>query len=146
MTVNDETKRPKIGVGLILIKNGTHVLLAQRIGKHGAGEYGGLGGHMEYGEKAEETLMREVREEAGPELKITKPRIISITNVTKYAPKHYVDIGMTANWISGEPILMEPEKFASWDWYPLNDLPEPLFEFIKIYINELGSKHPLIDL
>jgi len=141
-----EETRPKLGVGLLVIKNGTHVLLAQRIGKHGAGEYGGLGGHIENGEKAEEALMREVREEAGTDLKITRPRIVSITNVTKYSPKHFFDIGMVANWISGEPKLMEPEKFVSWDWYPLNNLPEPLFEFVKIYIGALDNKHTLIDV
>ena len=142
----NEEIRPKVGVGLLVIKNGTHVLLAQRKGKHGANEYGGLGGHMENGESAHETIMREMHEEAGSELKITKPRIISITNVRKYSPKHFIDIGMTADWISGEPVLVEPEKFVSWDWYPLNNLPEPLFEFVKIYIDVIDNKHPLIDV
>jgi 8-oxo-dGTP diphosphatase len=146
MTPSNETNRPKIGVGLLIIKNGTHVLLAQRIGKHGAGEYGGLGGHMENGETAEQTILREVYEEAGDDLKFTKPRIVSITNVTKYAPKHFVDIGMVASWISGDAVLTEPEKFISWDWYSLNDLPEPLFEFVKIYIKVLHNEHPRISL
>lgn len=148
MAQQDETNRPKVGVGLIIIKNGTHVLLSQRMAKDraGKGEFGGPGGHMENGETAEQTILREVREEAGDDLKFTSPKIICITNITKYAPKHYIDIGMAADWISGEPKLMEPKKFVSWDWYPLNDLPEPLFEFVKIYISALKNEYPLIDL
>lgn len=141
-----EENRPKVGVGLLLIKNGTHLLLAQRKGKHGAGEYAGLGGHMENGETAEQTILREVQEEAGKELKFTKPRVISIANVIKYDPKHYLDIGMTADWISGEPILTEPEKFVSWDWYPLDNMPEPLFELVRIYIDVLDRAYPLIKV
>lgn len=26
--------------------------------------------------------------------------------------------------ISGEPKLMEPEKFMEWKWFPINELPE----------------------
>jgi len=141
-----EEDRPKVGVGLVIIKNGTHILMSKRIGKHGAGEYGGLGGHMENGESAQETILRELREEAGNKIKITKPRLICISNVRSYAPKHFLDIGMAADWISGEPELMEPKKFVAWEWHPLDNLPKPLFEFLPFYIEALKSDQPLIDV
>ncbi len=48
--------------------------------------------------------------------------------MTKYAPKHYAHIGLLADWDSGEPRVLEPEKSESWGWYDLENLPEPLFE------------------
>jgi 8-oxo-dGTP diphosphatase len=60
-----------------------------------------------------------------------------------YAPKHYVDIGMIAEWESGEPQVMEPEKLESWGWYDLDDLPSPLFNAITNYIEayKTGRKY-----
>jgi 8-oxo-dGTP diphosphatase len=39
----------------------------------------------------------------------------------------YVHIGLVADWKSGEPKVLEPEKLESWDWYSLDALPEPMF-------------------
>ena len=54
-------------------------------------------------------------------------RFLCVDNEKSYAPKHYVDIGMVAEWESGEPKVMEPDKLELWDWYDINNLPEPLF-------------------
>ena len=101
---------------------------------------------MENGESYRDTAMREMREEIGDEIQITEPRILVISNVRKYAPKHYIDIGMTAEWVSGEAKLMEPHKFASWGWCPLDELPKPLFEFVKIYLDVLKTGEKFIEL
>lgn len=53
--------------------------------------------------------------------------------MVKYG-KHYVDIGMTAEYMSGEPAVMEPAKLESWDWYPKNTPPGPLFGCVSNYI------------
>lgn len=127
METTPEIERPKVGVGLFLIKNGTHVLLGKRRGAHGDGEYGGTGGHMEGLETFAQTTLRELREEIGNDIQITEPKFLCLSNLRQYAPKHYIDIGMTAEWVSGEPQIMEPNKIESWDWYALDSLPEPLF-------------------
>ncbi len=128
--------RPKVGVGLLLIKDGK-ILLGKRKSSHGAGEYGGAGGHLEQMESFEACVLRELAEEAGPGLQIRKLRFLCVCNLKKYAPKHYIDIGMVAEWKAGEPRLMEPEKLEGWAWYALDDLPEPLFgvehEYIEAY-------------
>ena len=126
-----KSKQPEptiqVGVGIYVIKNGTHLLLQERIASHGSGVYAGAGGHMEYMESFTDTTLRELAEECGPQLKVTKPEFVCLMNLTEYAPKHYVHISMTCNWISGDPKVMEPDKTASWDWYPLDNLPQPLF-------------------
>ena len=121
-----ENNHPKVGVGVMLFKDGK-VLLTKRKGSHGAGMHSFPGGHLEYMESFEECAQRETKEECGLEIK--NIRFLYLTNVTKYAPKHYVHIGMIAEWAGGEPQTMEPDKAEEWKWYALDELPEPLFEF-----------------
>jgi hypothetical protein len=44
---------------------------------------------------------------------------------------------MVADWDSGEPKVMEPDKQDSWGWYAIDNLPQPLFaampEVIEAY-------------
>lgn len=128
-----DAPRPTVGIGLLLVRDGK-VLLGKRKSSHGTGEYGGPGGHLENGESFEECILRELAEEAGPNVKVTDLRFLCLTNLTKYAPRHYVDIGMTAEWVSGEPVTMEPHKLESWAWYDIDALPEPLFGVEPNYI------------
>jgi 8-oxo-dGTP diphosphatase len=129
---NMDQGRPKVGVALLIMKDGK-ILLGKRKGSHGAGEYAGVGGHLENLESFEECALREMREEAGP-LVVTNLRFLSVTNLRAYAPKHYVDIALVADWISGEPQVMEPDKLESWQWYDTNDLPSPLFGAVSNYL------------
>jgi 8-oxo-dGTP diphosphatase len=132
----EEKQKPKVGVGLLLIK-GNQVLLGKRKGAHGSGEYGGPGGHLELMESFEGGLRREIEEEAGSKLKIKNLRFLCVTNLRKYAPKHYIDIGMVADWEAGEPQVMEPDKLENWKWYDIGNLPAPLFavepNYVKAY-------------
>ncbi len=125
--------KPKAGIGIFLIKDG-QLLLGKRKGSHGAGEYALPGGHIENGETFEDCVLRELAEEAGPEIKIKTPTFLCVTNLRKYLPRHYVDIGMLAEWVSGEPIVTEPDKKEAWDWYGLDKLPKPLFGCTENYI------------
>jgi 8-oxo-dGTP diphosphatase len=128
----EDKKRPKVGLGVMIFKDGK-VLLGKRKGSHGEGDYAFPGGHLEYMEGFGECVKRETLEEAGIEIK--NVWFLGIDNVTKYAPKHYVNIELIADWESGEPKICEPDKFESWDWYDLNNLPKPLFEFVVYAID-----------
>lgn len=63
--MNTETVR--VGVGCLIFKEGK-VLLGKRKNSHGADAYAGPGGHVEYGETLEETVIRETYEEVGLEI------------------------------------------------------------------------------
>lgn len=126
-----DDKRPKVGIGVMVVKDGK-VLLGKRKGAHGAGEYAWPGGHMEYWESFEDCAKREVMEEAG--IEIHNIRFLRLLNLKIYAPKHYVDIGLIADWKEGEPKVVEPEKCEGWGWYDMEGLPQPLFGTISTYI------------
>ncbi len=125
--------RPKVGIGLFLIKDNS-ILLGIRKGSHGEGEYALPGGHLELNETFEECALRELAEEAGSSIKVKELRFLCVTNLRKYRPRHYVDIGILAEWSSGTPKVMEPDKKESWHWYKLDNLPKPLFGCTENYI------------
>ncbi len=126
----------KVGVGVLILKDGK-VLMAKRKGSHGDGEYTTPGGHLEYMESFEDCAIREIREECGIEIK--NIRFLYVANVTKYAPKHYVNVELLVDWVSGEPQNLEPDKFEDWNWYDLDKVPEPTFEFCKLAFNSLKT-------
>ncbi|MFA6524211.1 MAG: NUDIX domain-containing protein [Candidatus Paceibacterota bacterium] len=120
----EEIKKPKVGVGVMIFKDGK-VLFKKRKSFLGMSEYSFTGGHLDYMESFEECARRETREEAGIEIK--NIRLNYLANIKKYKPKHYIDIGVIADWESGEPQVLEPEKNDSWEWYEIDSFPEPLF-------------------
>lgn len=126
---NVQEQKPKVGVGIMIFKDGK-ILLARRKGSHGAGEYAFPGGHLEYMESFEECAKRELAEETG--IEIENIRFLFLANVRKYVPKHYAHIGLIADWKSGEPQVLEPEKSEEWQWYDLDNLPSPMFEMCSL--------------
>lgn len=131
--MSKHNKITKVGVGVFIVR-GNKILLGKRKNAHGDGEYAGAGGHLEYLETFEETALRELAEEMGDNIKVKNIRLLSVTNLRKYKPKHYIDIGMLAEWVSGEPKVMEPHKIDYWEWFDIDDLPEPLFGTIPNYV------------
>ncbi len=126
----------RVGVGVSVFKDGT-ILLGKRHGSHGAGEYACPGGHLDYMESFEETARRELAEECG--VGITNLTFQFVANIKTYAPRHYIHINFRADWESGEPQLLAPEESEPWQWYPLDALPEPLFETARLAIQSEKS-------
>ncbi|MFH4963681.1 NUDIX hydrolase [Gaetbulibacter sp. M235] len=117
--------RPKVGVGVIVIKN-NKILLGKRLNSHGEGSWSFPGGHLEYKETWEECAIRETMEETG--ICVNKVRFGSVTNdIFCKEDKHYVTIFMLADYLSGDARVREPEKCEKWDWFEWEKLPDPLF-------------------
>lgn len=117
--------KPKIGVGVIVIKD-NKVLLGKRKNTHGEGSWGLPGGHLELNEEIEDCASREVREETS--IKIKNIRMGAFTNdIFKKERKHYVTLFVIADYSSGKVKVMEPEKCERWEWFRWDGLPQPLF-------------------
>lgn len=118
------------------------LLLGKRKNVHGAGDYAFPGGHLEYMESFEACARREAREEAG--IEIENIQFVFLSNIKEYAPRHYVHIGLKAEWKSGEPQNLELEKCEGWGWYDIDDLPQPIFYgsalTLEAYKNEINFK------
>lgn len=138
--MSEDEKRIRVGIGVMIFKDGK-ILLGKRKSALGKGQYGWPGGGLEYMESFEECARRECREEAGIEIK--NIRFLRLLNLKDFAPKHYVDIELVADWESGEPQTLEPDKCESWQWYDLDRLPEPLFapEYSSIEAYKTGKNY-----
>ena len=116
---------PKVGVGIIVIKDGK-VLLGKRKNAHGEGAWCFPGGHLEFKETWEDCARREVAEET--DLKIKNINLGTVTNdIFEKEDKHYITLIMVSDYDSGEVKLMEPEKSERWEWFEWGKLPQPLF-------------------
>ncbi|MGA2417742.1 MAG: NUDIX domain-containing protein [Candidatus Staskawiczbacteria bacterium] len=139
----EEKQRPKVGVGVMIFKDGK-VLMGKRKNVNGAGEYAWPGGHLEIGESFESCAKRETMEEAG--IEIDNVRFLRLMNFFKSPDRHYADIGLMADWKSGEPKAMEPEKCEGWGWYDIDNLPQPLFSTIPSYLEALKTGKNYFDI
>lgn len=117
-------ERAKVGTAVLIVKDGL-ILLQKRVGSHGAGTWSTPGGHIEYGETPEQTVIREAKEEMG--LTIDQATIVAITNdVNAGEGKHYVTLWLRASGIGDDNIILNNES-SDYGWFPLDAFPTPLF-------------------
>jgi 8-oxo-dGTP diphosphatase len=133
-----ETPTVRIGVNVFVFKDGK-LLFGKRIGKVGNGSWCLPGGHFEFGEHLSEAAARELEEETG--IKATELEFIQLLNQPR-EDKHYVHINFLAKTWTGDPLVTEPDKFAEWEWFDLDKLPDPIFEghlqFLPAFKNKIG--------
>jgi len=123
--------RPGAGVGVMILK-GNKVLLGKRHEDpekassllKGEGTWTMPGGKLDFKETFEEGAKREVMEETGIELNDVK--VICVNN-DMVEDAHFVTIGLFSDDFKGEARIMEPDEITEWQWFDLDNLPEPLF-------------------
>jgi 8-oxo-dGTP diphosphatase len=131
----DEKPKPRVGIGVLIQNEKGEVLLGERAGSHGEGEWSFPGGHLDFGETIFETAKRETKEETG--LDVSEFELISVADELRYIKtdnKHYLNIGIKAQYAGGEPKVCEPDKCRGWQWFSLDNLPEKLFEGTQLAI------------
>ena len=131
--MSSQESRPLVGVGIVLVQEGK-VLLAKRQGSHGDNTWASAGGHLEFGETLEDCARREVLEEFG--IYVDRMTFLCVSNIIAY-DRHYLDFEFLGDIGSQNPKIQEKDSFISLQWFPLTDLPKPLFEPIRIAIGSL---------
>jgi 8-oxo-dGTP diphosphatase len=130
-----EEPRPLVGVGVVLVRQG-RIFLAKRQGSHGEATWASAGGHLEWGETLEECARREALEELG--VVVGDLRFLCISNIIAYG-KHYVDIEFLGDIGDQDPCLPELAEFSECGWFPLDNLPQPLFEPVRHALDSLRT-------
>ncbi len=143
--MTEEKKRVGAGFGIILERDGK-ILLGMRhpdpdkadSAFRSAGEWSLPGGKLEWGESFEEGAIREVLEETG--ISITNPRVISVHNC-KNEHAHFMTVGLAADELLGDAAVMEPDEIIQWEWFSIDNLPQPLyFPSIEVLENYIQKK------
>lgn len=110
-----------VGVGALIIKN-NEVLLLLRNKEPEAGSWTIIGGKVEFGERIEDAVLREVREEIGVEGKIVAN--LGVTNHIMEVEKiHYVSTRFLVE-IEGKPYNVEINSHKDMKWFNVDKLPD----------------------
>ncbi len=142
--MEERQKQPNFAFRVLIFKDGK-VLLGKNLGAFAPGKFGPPGGHLEYRESFADCLKRETAEECG--VTIDNIKFHSIVNIMEgTGPYHNIHVMFTADWKSGEPKVLEPEKCESWDWYDLNNLPTSLFKNIELSLKNWQNPKNCFDL
>ena len=115
----------EVGCGAAIFDTSGRLLLIQRLKEPEAGAWGLPGGKIDFGERAEDTARREIEEELGIVIELT--RLACISEIIGGGDGlHWVSPIFEARIVSGTPRLMEPEKHGGFGWYGLDALPPRL--------------------
>ncbi|MEM3023707.1 MAG: NUDIX hydrolase [Candidatus Parvarchaeum sp.] len=134
-----EYKSPSLAVDGVIIKD-NQILLIKRKNDPYKDKWAMPGGFVEYGERTEDAVLREVKEETGLEAKISQ--LVGVYSDPKRDPrKHVVSITYLLKDISGTERGGDDAKEAK--WWNVNKLPELAFDHqyiindaLKIYYNK----------
>ncbi len=121
MSVQYPTK-PVVGVGAIIL-DGNKILLEKRKNAPGKGKWSIPGGLVELGERVEQAVIREVKEETG--LEVIEPRLVDIVDHISLDEKgavkyHFVIIDYLVTVKSGKPKAASDADALK--WVPFNEV------------------------
>lgn len=133
---NGQKQYPKVGVGVIVIKNGK-VLIGKRQEENQKGTWSFPGGAIDFFESLEDCARREVQEETGIKIGNIRP-IYAVDDFRKEDKKHWVCVYLRADYVSGEPQPVDGE-FELWQWVSWNEIPLPRFTALETLL-KIGYK------
>lgn len=91
----------------------------------------GAAGHVELGETAVQTAIRELREEVGVDVEPDALHCVAVmqrTDGTDTPREQRVEWFFTCDRWQGTPTILEPDKCGGLEWFPLDALPEAMPE------------------
>ena len=130
----------KIGCEAWIIRDDKILLL-----KRGDGDYKGTwslpGGHLEFLERIDEAIIRELKEELDIEITPNNVELIAVTDdLRPQLGQHYLHATFKVAIGDQEPKCNEPDKCSELRWFPVDKLPENIFPFQAKIFNTIKTK------
>ena len=126
---------PGVGCGAAILREG-RILLVKRLKAPEAGHWSLPGGKVDFLERVEDAIRREIREEIGVEIALDRPLVL--VEMLGVDGQHWVSPVYLARLASGEPENREPDKLAAIAWFPLDTPPQPLAQAAREAIAAIG--------
>lgn len=138
-----------VGVGAVVLNESGHVLFLKRgvAARNEQGWWACPGGALLFGERLEQAILREVREECGIEIVILCQ--LGAFDHLVADTEQWISVAYLAQVIAGSPRVMEPDKCDACGWFALDALPEPLSPLAQMQLvayRRLGCRLPISGL
>jgi 8-oxo-dGTP diphosphatase len=109
--------------------------------KNERGHWETPGGSVEFGEKLEDAVKREIMEEYGVDIEITE-QFPAADHIIPDENQHWVATTFLAKVKEGQtPVIMEPDKCDAIGWFSLNALPKPLSIITLLDLEEYNKRN-----
>jgi ADP-ribose pyrophosphatase len=124
-----------VGVGALILndKNEFLMVLRSETSRVEPGTWMIPGGGVDFGEKLEDAVKREVKEEIGVDIELGE-MVNTINHI--FPEQHWVSSTFKAKIVSGDPRIIEPHKHDDIRWFSFNDLPENLSKAMKLVFED----------
>ena len=129
--------KPFCAVYLLLQKDDQILFHQRKNSGYQDGNYSLVAGHMEGGETAKQTIIREAEEEINIKLDPEKIKEVHVMHRIIGGGREYIDIYIMADEWSGEITNMETEKCSEVCWLPKNNLPANVLPEIKFALDNI---------
>lgn len=111
-----------VGVGAVIVRN--HTLFLSKRGKESRNERGLWefpGGSVRFGETLEDAIVREMHEEYGITVRVTK--LLGVcSHILPHEHQHWVSPTYICGITKGEPVIKEPRKCDEIGWFTLQEM------------------------
>lgn len=132
-------KRPVVTTDALILNDKNEVLLAKREIDPFKGYWVLPGGHVEYKEKVEDALKREIKEELDKEIEIKK--IAGILSAPNRDPRYHAITIVYLGKLKGKNEIKLNEEATEYKYFSLENLPANIgFDHRKIILKILKEK------
>jgi len=138
-----------VGTGALIFNKEGKVLISERgmKARNESGKWDFPGGSVEFGEKCEDAIKREIKEEFGIDIEIIE--LLEVVNhIIREEKQHWVSPSYIAKYISGNLRITEPDKIEEVKWVDISEIDINCLSlasksnFIK-YQEKYGNKPPI---
>ncbi|MBI4926168.1 MAG: NUDIX domain-containing protein [Anaerolineae bacterium] len=116
-----------VGVGALIVDDLGRLFMAQRgpKAKNERGCWEFPGGSVEFNERLEDAIKREIFEEYGIEIEVLELFNV-VDHILTDEGQHWVSPSYICRIRTGQPVIREPEKCSAIGWFALDEMPERL--------------------
>ncbi len=131
-----------VSVGAIIFNNKGEIFLSKRsqLATNEKGCWETPGGSVEFWEKLEDAVKREIKEEYGIDIEIIE-QLPSVNHLIPHEKQHWIASPFVAKFKNGQrPKIMESHKCDGIGWFSLEKLPSPLSIITKHNIKTIKKR------
>ncbi len=115
---------------VFLMNGNDEVLLLRRYNTgYGDGKYSVIAGHIDGNEEVRSAAIREAREEAGIEIRLSDIEVVGV--IHRKDEDERVAFFLTASRWSGNIVNAEPHRCDDLSWHSIRDLPPNMVPYVK---------------